>query len=774
MRSPTDTRAAARLLVTGRVQGIGMRPAIARLAQQFSLTGFVANNERGVEIHLQGQPADLESFRRRLPDSLPPGGEIESIEWRDVPIDDHLSFVVHSDPESHPSRPGSGQLDLPLAAQVPLDRMICEACRLEVKDPANRRFSYALTCCTDCGPRYSIIRDMPFERHGTTMTAFPLCENCRTEQMSSGDRRFHCQTNACPDCGPAIWLRNAKDETLARDDSAIRHAMELLLAGRILAVRGLGGYQLLADATSEATVAELRHRKNRKRKPLAVMVDSLEEAARIAMLTDVEASILTDPAGPIVILQRRPATGLADALFGGLNTVGLMLPTTPLHCRLSQATGRPLVCTSANPNGQPLVYRQEHALSALAGLADAWLEHDRDIIRPIDDSVVRVIAGQPATIRLGRGLAPLKLPLETPHGLTAYGGHQKSSIAVSNGHQAILGPHVGDLDTLPCRDRFHEQIEAIESLYRARPTELVSDLHPEYFTTRQAESRGRDRGLPLTHVQHHHAHVVAGMLDNGWLNRQVLGVAFDGTGWGPDGTIWGGEFLLATARNFQRVGSLRALAIAGGEAALRQPWRIAVSMIREAAPEDEDAIQVLQSATVSRRQLRQLADVIRRPKLTWTTTSVGRLFDAAAALILGIEQCDDEGEAAMLLEAACDREETGVYSFPVRESERLEIDWRPAIRQIMADRGHHVDPGSMAMRFHRGLAEAVVTICRRFPELPVVLGGGVFQNRMLVELIAESPRRGEQPLGLPGRIPVNDGGLAAGQLAIAACRGNRK
>ena len=757
MTIESQPRTALQLTLAGHVQGIGMRPAVARCAQQLSLSGYVGNTQEGVAIHVEGVARNVAQFELELRKHLPTTAEITSL--RSVPVDPvgfdgfHVGDVPDAD-SSHRARA--------LSALVPPDVVVCDDCLAEVRAATGFRHGYAFTSCTDCGPRFSIIERMPYERGQTSMAGFPLCDRCLGEYKSPTDRRFHAQTNACPQCGPEIWLRGAEDQIIARGHDALHAATSAVHDGRIVALRGLGGYQLLVDATSPEAVERLRQRKRRRGKPLAVMARSLSEAERLAKLDESEKRVLTGRSGPIVVAAARRGTPVAASVTAQQNTIGLMLPTTPLHWLLADMTQRPLVCTSGNRESEPLAYDADTALEQLTGIADVWLEHDRPIHRPIDDSVVRVIAGQSVTIRLARGLAPLTLGLESPEPLVALGGHQKTSIALCGAGQAVLGPHIGDLGTVAARERFTEQLVKVTQLYGLDDWRLVCDQHPEYFTTQWAENQV----APAVAIQHHHAHVVACMLERGWLDRQVLGVAFDGTGYGSDETIWGGEFLLSTATEFERVGHLRPFSLPGGERAVREPWRIATALVREAV--GDAAAGALEFPT---SDATSLLPVLQRSRLSPITTSVGRLFDGVAALVLGVERCAFEGEAAMLLESTCDLAATGQYEIL---SERRQLDWRPLIRQVLHDRAAGVSPGVMSMRFHRGLARVVFEFCRRFAPLPVVLGGGVFQNRVLVELVAEQLAATNQPLGLPGLIPPNDGGLAAGQLAIAAALAQRR
>jgi hydrogenase maturation protein HypF len=602
------------------------------------------------------------------------------------------------------------------------------------------------------------------------------------EFKSAADRRFHAQTTACPNCGPQLEFVDSTDGQVVSGSAAIERAAEAVRNGRILALKGIGGYQLVCDATSSTAVGTLRKRKHRPRKPLAVMVGSVEEAAVYATLTDFDKSALTSPANPIVLLPVRVGTSLCDLIHPALQMVGMMLPTSPLHLWLLKLCGLPCVVTSGNVGGDPLVFRNEQASAELSGVADAWLHHNRDIIRPIDDSVVRCIDREQVTIRAARGIAPLSLALPNAPELLATGGNQKVAIALSNGHQAVLGPHIGDLNSLATRQRFIESVHQFSELYRLQPTAIAHDSHPDFFTTGWAASQT----VPTISVQHHHAHVAAGMLEHGWLDREVLGVAFDGTGYGTDGTIWGGEFLLSTTMAFRRVAYFRTFPLPGGDRAIREPWRIALPLIVEACGVDkaknvlawiryadafEPVAQYLGRTRLGHCKL-QVATPAERSHtqngLFPVTSSVGRLFDGVASLLFQLEEASFEGEAAMRLEAVCDPNAVGEYEIPIIGTEPAFLDWRLMIREIVRDMQAKAPTSEIATKFTRSVARSVSTICGRFPKHPVVLTGGCFQNQLLTELTAAMLAEHSAAVGLPGRIPINDGGLAAGQLVIAA------
>lgn len=741
---------AVRVHLAGRVQGLGIRPAVARLARELGLSGSVRNSLGGVEIDLQGEAQAVEAFQSRLASVLPAACQVHRREAKPIPLLARRGFSIEREPA-----------DGPLATVLPPDTAVCAECLAESRDPRNRRAGYALISCAACGPRYSVIHRMPYEREETTLAAFPLCPPCHREYTAPEDRRFHAQTTACPDCGPVVWGIDAQGRNLGYGRGAVSAAITALRQGEIVAVRGVGGYQLLCAAASESAVARLRHRKNRPAKPLAVLVASLAEAARLVKLDECARRTLADPANPIVLCPARDSTALAPSVHPGLDTVGVLLPTTALHDQLAREFGGPLVCTSGNREGEPLEYEPAAAERRLAGMVDVWLHHDRPIARPIDDSVLRIIAGRAVTIRLARGLAPLHLDLPPGPPLMALGGHQKGAIAWCNGVQCALGPHVGDLETLTARERFTEHCRTIEELYRFTPAGCLHDLHPDYFTTQMATRWG----LPSRAVPHHQAHVSAAMLEHGLFDRPVLGIAFDGTGWGTDKTLWGGEFFTVRSSGaMQRVAHLRPMALVGGEAAVHEPWRVAVSVLAEAIGREE----VLRRGVggVEPARVERLAVLLERPRLCLRSSSVGRLFDAVAAILLSTAAARFDGEPAMRLEAAADREARGEYPLPLTSDEPRQLDWRPLVAALWHDLAAGVEPGVMAMRFHRSLAAGMAAVIRQYPGWPVVLGGGVFQNRLLTELLVEKLDGSEQ-LHLPGRIPPNDGGLAAGQLVMA-------
>ena len=745
--APEALRIARRYRLNGVVQGVGLRPAVFRLATSLGLGGRTRNVTGGLQIDVEGSSDAVEKFGELLPDCLPAGARPSAVDDEVIPATGRATFRIQD----------SNSEGLPSVAAPP-DRATCQQCFAEVVEPGNaRRFEHAFTGCSECGPRYSILHALPFDRAVTEMSAFPLCPACRHEYGSPYDRRFHAQIICCASCGPRIWLGGATGEWLPAVVAALRE-------GKIVALKGVGGYQLLCDATNPDAVRRLRERKQRPLKPLAVLVASLEQADKVARIDSDSGRALADSANPIVLVPNRADSGLAVEVNPGLNTVGLLLPTTPLHWFVATRFGQPLICTSGNREGEPLEINPADAERRLAGVADLWLHHDRPITRPLDDSVVRVIAGRTVTLRLGRGLTPLPLALPEFTLAVAVGGQQKNALAWCNGAQAALGAHIGDLESSAVRRRFVDAIADARQLYQFTPELLIHDAHPDYTSTRWAG----EQETRLFAVQHHHAHMAAAIVEHGWLDRDVLAVAWDGTGLGADGTIWGGEFLMGSARESKRVAHFRPFRLPGGEATVRQPWRVAAVILRDAVG-PERTMRLLRR--IDPQRVVALFDVARLERFSPVTTSAGRLFDAVACLLLGIDDAGFDGRPAMLLEAACDLEKPECYPVPISGSP-AELDWRLLVAGLANDLERGVAPGKLATRFHRSLARAIVAVSQRWPDLPVVLTGGVFQNRILTEMIAaEWPAT--RPLGLPGRIPPNDGGLAAGQLAVALAQNTR-
>lgn len=759
---------AYRLALAGFVQGVGFRPFVFRLARECRLVGWIRNTSAGLTIHVEGSAEELERFLDRIVAQAPVGSKLEGMTVLPVEPLDLSAFRVLD------SRATSLR-----GTRVPRDRAVCPACLDEMGDPVHRRYEYPFTNCTACGPRYSIVEDMPYDRPATTMATFVLCSRCDREYRSPSDRRFHAEPTACPACGPRLRLitaavREKPGKPMPGDLPPLADAVLCLCSGGILALKGIGGLQWLCRANDEVAIAELRRRKRRPTKPLAVMVPSVDEARRWAKLNGDEASALISPENPIVLLERSEGCTLPPILAPRVATVGLFLPTTPLHALLLRAVDGPLVVTSGNVREKPIpTLDAEIEGQAFSGAVEAALTHDRPIARALDDSVVRVIAGHPVPFRVGRGLAPLPLPaLERwargkvcPPAL-AVGGQQKVAVALWNGSQAVLGQHVGDMNSLESRARFDEVVRDLRALYRVEDPELVCDRHPDYFTTRWVEKSSRT----AIQVQHHHAHAVSCMVDRDLLDREVLAFAWDGTGMGTDGTIWGGEVLRASIQGSSRLSSLFPFGLVGGDAAVREPGRIALALLAEAIGPDEtlDNSMLLSRLGFERGAAESLLRLCAARSHVPLTTSMGRLFDGVAAILLGVREVSFEGEGAGWLESAA---ESGAidqpFSMPTLAGSTPRGDWRPMIREMCHALQSGVKETELALRFHVTLVHWACRIAADHPDLDIVLSGGCFQNRLLAERLLD--RLGGMGRAAHGHrdVPPNDGGLAVGQLAVA-------
>jgi hydrogenase maturation protein HypF len=755
-----------RIRVRGSVQGVGFRPFVYRRASELGVAGWVANTAEGVTIEAEGALQDLDRLLEALRHEAPAHATVAEVRIERTLPRGEPGFVIRTSETGGP----------PTTAVLP-DLATCRDCLHEVFDPANRRYLYPFTNCTACGPRFSIIEDLPYDRARTTMRGFAMCRACRAEYEDPLDRRFHAEPNACPECGPQLALWDTRGASLAVRHEALETASDALRGGLILAVKGLGGFHLMVDARDEQAVARLRARKRREEKPLALMFPSPADVMRHCEVASAEMDLLASRAAPIVLLRRAEAEGVtpvATAVAPHNPYLGCMLPYTPLHHLLMRALGFPVVATSGNLSDEPMAIDERDALRRLAGIADLFLVHDRPIVRVIDDSLVRLAAGRPMLLRHARGHAPAPVASGGfPDGMLAVGGHLKTTVALTTGGAVVLSQHIGDLDTAEARDAHGRTRASLERLYRVRPAAVVADLHPDYASTRFAF----ESGLPVTQVQHHVAHVAACMAEHD-LEPPALGVAWDGTGYGADGTVWGGEFLLVTGDGFERVAHLRHFRLPGGEAAVREPRRAALGLLHEGlgetALEMRDLAPVAAFAPRERAVLgRMLAGGINAP---WTS-SAGRLFDAVAAL-LGIRQeTSYEGQAASELEWAISTLQSDAhYPLELRlgeddtGSQVLILDWEPALRALLADIRSGTAPAAIAAAFHNGLACAIVDVAARVGAKRVALSGGCFQNRYLMEgTVRGLCDAGFEPYWHE-RVPPNDGGLALGQIAWAARR----
>ena len=761
-----ETRGLA-LHVSGVVQGVGFRPFIYGLAQRYDLAGWVRNSSSGVDIALDGPAAALANFTHALTAELPPLARIDRLITAERSPDGFTRFdILESRPE-----PGAFQ---PISPDV----AVCPDCLRELFDPADRRYRYPFINCTNCGPRYTIIRDIPYDRPLTTMAGFTLCAACGAEYADPLDRRFHAQPVACPVCGPNLWLEGTGRDNGVRDEGALQAARRLLQEGRIVAVKGLGGFHLACDATNPSAVGELRRRKLRVDKPFAVMLPDVDAVRRHCDVTPAEVDLLCSAARPIVLLPRRPDSSMARELAPGQNHVGVMLPYSPLHyLLLEQMSGFPmaLVMTSGNVSEEPIAFTNDEARERLAGLADALLFHDRDIHTRCDDSVMRVLErsglSTPSPLRRSRGYAPF--PVRLPWAvvpLLATGGELKNTFCLVRDDYAFLSHHVGDMENYETLCSFESGVDHMGRLFRVQPELIAVDLHPDYMAARYGRERAAREGLPLVEVQHHHAHVAAGMAEHGLTGeRPVIGVAFDGTGYGDDGAIWGGEFLIADYAGYERAAHLRYTPLPGGDRAVREPWRVALAHLATAGlPWHDNLPPVAHAQALGSERLGALRGQIDRGVNAPLTSSVGRLFDAAAALA-GVRQAVNyEAQAAIEFEAVADPHESGHYIFDYANGL---IDPTPAWVALLADRRAAVATGLIATRFHNGVAQMVRDVCvdlrgaRGLNE--VVLSGGVWQNFTLLRRTFDLLESAGFTVFTHRLVPANDGGLALGQAAVA-------
>lgn len=750
--------ASARFLrVRGVVQGVGFRPFVYRIARRHSIAGWVRNVAGTVEIHAEGLEQDLDRFQRALRSESPAVSHVETVEIVDDVFEGREVFEITVSVDSEGLRP------------ITPDLAICADCESELFDPRDRRYRHPFITCTNCGPRYTIVHSLPYDRERTSMSPFRMCRQCDAEYESPGDRRYHAETVACRDCGPGVWLERADGVALAGGDAAIRSAAAKLVQGSTVAIRGVGGFHLACDATDEAAVLRLRERKQRDSKPFAVMVRNAADARTVAVISTEEERLLESVERPVVILPVRDKADLASSVSPGLGTVGVMIAYTPLHHLLLQAAGKPLVMTSGNRSDEPIVLGNDEALERLGGIADFFLLHDREILSRIDDSVARVVDGAPVLIRRARGYAPrsLKLPNKSPKTLLAVGPHLKNTFTLVRDDVAHVSPHVGDLDSIESLDHFNEMLARYENLFRLRPEVAVRDMHPGYLSSRIAEELGVEG---IIDVQHHHAHVAAVAAEHGVTSR-VVGLAFDGTGLGDDGNVWGAETLIADLCGFRRVGHLRYVPLPGGDLAAREPWRVALGYLsleenaRSLFRFAFDGIEASETAAV-RMQLDRRIN-------TPLASSMGRLFDAASA-ILGVRQyASFEGQAAMELESLAGSIAAPPLEFPVvEESGSFVLDPLPLLISLGDLRCRGADVCELAARFHESIVRAASALAAHVAALngldTVALGGGSFQNaRLLSGIRSRLESRGLRVL-IPRLLGPNDGAISYGQAAIAA------
>ncbi len=723
------------------------------------LPGWVANSSQGVFIEVEGEKLRLDEFLFRLGEEKPSHAFIQSTEF---------SFLDPAFFRGFEIRP-SDKEGTPVALVLP-DIATCDECLREMFDPEDRRYRYPFTNCTHCGPRFSIIESLPYDRAATSMKRFDLCEACRLEYEDPSDRRFHAQPNACPECGPFLELWDETGQVLSHRHEALVGAAEAIRAGKIVAVKGLGGFQLMVDASHRDGVARLRRRKRREEKPLAVMYSVLESAAEDCEISRLEERLLRSPESPIVLLRKKARTHrIAPSVAPTNHYLGVMLPYTPLHHMLLREITLPVVATSGNLTDEPICIDEREALRRLRGLADVFLVHNRPIVRYVDDSVVRVVLGRELVLRRARGYAPLPLRCKgATKRILAVGGHLKNTIALTVGENVFVSQHIGDLESAEASEAFRRTVSSFESLYGSEFERVAADRHPDYFSTHFAKTLD----VPLVSVQHHHAHVVSCMADND-IEGPVLGVAWDGTGYGTDGNVWGGEFLLADTGSFERVAYFRPFKLPGGDQAIREPRRVALGLLHELFGEVgfEQKAPGIVLESFSGSELRVLRQMLVKGLNSPWTTSAGRIFDAVASLTNLRQTCTYEGQAAMELEYAIEGgEKAGSYPFRLNEpvESGIVVDWASTFTALIEDIGRRVSVGKIAARFHNTLVEVIWQVAERVGEEKVALTGGCFQNLYLTERTV----RGLESRGFRAywhqRIPPNDGGLCLGQAVVAA------
>jgi hydrogenase maturation protein HypF len=753
-------RIAAR--VEGVVQGVGFRPYVFRLAEELGLAGFVRNDEHGVLLEVEGPAGVIERFLADLPERAPPLARVERV-----------AVVAELEPAGAAGfaiagSEAGGESD----ALVSPDTATCADCLAELFDPADRRYRYPFVNCTNCGPRFTIVTGVPYDRPATTMAGFTMCDACRAEYDDPRDRRFHAQPNACPACGPSVRLVGDAVEPAL---DAIAGAAALLRQGAIVAVKGLGGYHLACRADDEDAVAALRARKHREDKPFALMAPSLDAVADLVELGPAESALLLAADRPIVLAPRRAGASVAAAVAPASRELGVMLPYTPLHHLLLADSGTTLVMTSGNVSDEPIAYRDEDALRRLAPIADAFLVHDRPIHMRTDDSVVRAVRGRPLTLRRSRGLVPesVTLPVATARHVLAVGAELKNTFCVAKGRRAWVGHHIGDLGDAETTRSFEEGIAHFEGLFAVRPEVMAHDLHPDYRSTAYALER---EGVELVAVQHHHAHLAACLAEHG-ETAPAVGAIFDGTGYGTDGTVWGGELLVGDLRGFRRAGHLWPVRLPGGDRAAREPWRMACAWLSVANGGADSDLPAMLELEVPEDTWRAVARMAQTGFAAPQTTSMGRLFDAVAALCGVRARTTYEGQAAIELEAAADLAATGEYPLPVVDERGAGVllDARPTVLAVRDDVEAGASAGQVSARFHHAVARATARGCEVLAGAAgldaVVLSGGVFQNRLLLEETSALLEGAGLRVLVPERLPPGDGGISYGQAAVAAARG---
>lgn len=749
--------------VSGIVQGVGFRPFVYNLATSLKLKGWVNNNSEGVYIDLQGPEESLKKFTYDLENNAPPLSYIDNIGIEEKELVDYSEFSIKE----------SERVEQSITLISP-DVAMCDDCKADILDPNNRRYGYPFTNCTNCGPRFSIIKSIPYDRDKTTMKKFPMCKICKEEYTDPSYRRFHAQPNACKDCGPHIWLTDQSGNVIKEDSphckehSVIKHTQSFLRAGNIFAIKGLTGFHLCCDALNSKSVNELRERKRRPHKPFAVMMKDINTVKKYCNVNQKEVELLTGIRKPIMLLERNSGYSLPEAVAPNQNTLGVMLPYTPLHELLFQNGLEVLIMTSANVNGLPLEYENNAAIKNLNSIADYFLLHNRDIFIPVDDSVARVIDSKERLIRRARGYAPEPILQNCEEGILCLGPNMKNTFSLSKSGYIFMSQHNGDLENLETYEHYKRNINHFRTIFSFEPKLLVHDMHPEYTSTHFAE----EFDIPKLEVQHHHAHIASCMAENK-LKEMVLGISFDGTGYGTDGAIWGGEFLLCDFNSFKRIGHLSYVNMCGGEKSIKEPYRMAISYIYEALGYDSSHNVV---EKLFGKNSAELIKLIHKNINCINTSSMGRFLDAAASIILSINSITYEGQASIELETVIDKTCAKFYCYEIKQTVQngstfYEISFDKTIKELLQDKFANIDKSIMSAKIHNTVINASVDLCTKIDEITgikkAVLSGGVFQNSYLLSNLSNALKEIGFDVYTHSKIPSNDGGVSLGQLLVA-------
>lgn len=743
----------AHIVIRGAVQGVGFRPFIYKLATEMNLKGFVLNSSKGVFIEVESKKEILQNFILRIEKEKPKLSLITNFETTFLDPVNYNKFEIK---ESKNEKETSA-LILP-------DISTCPDCLKEMLNPSDRRYLYPFINCTNCGPRFSIIESLPYDRPNTSMKSFKMCDKCKDEYENPLDRRFHAQPTACPDCGPQIELLDANGENFSEKNEALLETIKLINDGKIIALKGLGGFQLIVDASNKSVVNELRIRKKRDGKPFALMFPDLASVKRICNVDKIEERLLTSPEKPIVLLKKIIRANadniIAENVAPNNPYLGIMLPYTPLHFLLMREFKKPIIATSGNISEEPMCIDNDEALNRLKGIADYFLVNNRPIIRHVDDSIVRVINNRELVLRRARGFAPLPLHLDISNtkSVLSVGGHLKNTISLLKGDNLFISQHIGDLSTKESNKAFVQVIKDFKNLYKTEPQKVITDLHPDYISAKYSQNLN----IPIEKVQHHYAHIAACRLENK-VTGDALGVSWDGTGFGLDGSIWGSEFFISGNNYYKHIGQFRKFKLPGGEKAVKEPKRIALSILYEIFGNDID--KKIFKDVFTPKEIDMLISIIDKKINSPLTSSAGRLFDAVSSLIGLCHISNYEAEAAMQLEFCADENETGYYPFKILQENIFIVDWQPIIESILNDINLKLSIEKISAKFHNTLSQIILAVAKKTKLKKVILSGGCFQNKILTENTIKILNKNNYQVYCHQRIPPNDGGISVGQIA---------